>query len=863
MLMLRLSLYAARPYHVQLRLHRAWYDSQSRLQLSRAFANSGLRLKKKSAKDESEKDEPEQPKVRWYQQMLPWSTKRQRVDPNNLDPEAGEQAAEFKAQIDQMDEELRIMEEGEPGKTLIEPLLANLSEEDQKKVREAIRQDEIETTRRAEEMEDLKRQLAKFAPKKRDLEIQWQLPPEHTAYLRNLNANILQAANNLTDQTLRKKLWQSYTRCKAFLPPFTHLIPDKSWHVLWASQQSATTDDPLWAPHVAEISEDMMEAGKKLDVYQRILYIEALSHVDRQNHAIAQWKELKNDIGDDKRASEEYELLGVRLFASHGEPEMAERIALNFLGDGKPEESRILIPILGAWARRADDIGVKHAWALYLRFRAQVGSNITMDDYDNISMIFFSIKRTDLALAVFKDMMLTGQQSDQESTELYNRSLGLIGKTQSRAASVEDLNEISMTGLTVLPRRFQNKFFYGSWLRKLISMGAVDAAASVIELMYERGVKPDPKHLNGIIGAWLRSGNDQDRDAAEKMAWAMVYERLDFVRKRHDSQNSDNSDLVTSVGVRVPPHLRRTICPATIETFSLLLQHYGRRAQDNNIKLIQDCLYQAEIPPNTYFTNHLLYIDLRRGQHQSAWLKYQQLFRKIPPDLETYAALWDCEKAHLDSLLIHARDKFPSAREIMSHMMNWFSQLSTKPKDRKLVQEEFSKDLYDQIIRCMCLSADQEGVIVALYAMKESFGFYPDKDTARLVSMHVGRMGIGEKEARQAGRSRRKRNPQRQQNAIKIAQAFQIVSEQRERVLAEHGIGALERCDDFIQKEEGLLILAEFLRTVLRRTSIDEDLVEGNLEKAAWEMGVGGVSLEDPLTTGLYDRYSKSKASLA
>lgn len=857
--MLRLSSHVARPHHVQLRLRHGWHNNQAQSRLCRAFATSGLRLKAKSAKSNKNPDisadESEGPRIRWYQQMLPWSSNRRRVDPNNLDPEASDEAERLKAQVDELDEELRIMEEGEEGKTLIEPLLANLSEEDQKKVREAIRQDEIETARRAEETEALKRQLAKYTPQKRDLEIQWQLPPEQNAYLRNLNANILQAAGNLTDEILRKKLWLSYARCKAFLPPFLQMIPNKSWHVLWVSQQSAaSTDDLHWAPHVVELSEDMMEAGKVLNVYQRILYIEALNQADRQDHAIAQWEGLKDDVGDDKRAAEEHELLGVRLFASHGDTEKAERIALNFLGDGKPEESRILIPILGAWAQRADEIGIKHAWALYLRFRAQVGSGITMNDYDSITTSFFNAKRTDLALAVFKDMMLTGQDSDQESTELYRKSLALIGKTQSRAISVEDLNKISMTGLTVLPRKFQNKFFYGSWLKKLIGMGALDAAASVIELMYERGVKPDPKHLNGIIGAWLRVGNDQDRDAAEKMAWAMIYERLDFVKERGKGQHSESSAPITSTGIPVPPHLRRTISPANIETFSLLLQHYGRRAQDENVRLIQEYLERAEIRPNTYFINHLLYIDLRRGQHQAAWLKYQQLFRKTVPDLETFAALWDCEKAHLDSLLIHHKDLFPGPRDIMSRMMNWFAQLSMKPKEREIVQEDFSKGLYDQIVRCMCLAMDQEGVIVALYAMKESFGLYPDKDTARLVSMYVGRMGIGEKEARQAGRSRRNRNPQRQQNAIKIAQAFQIISEQRVQVLAEHGIGDLERCDDFIQKEEGLFILAEFLRTALRRTSFDEDLVDGNIEKAAWDMGVSGIRMEDPLTTGLYDK---------
>ena len=830
-----LSLRILRPYYVQLRFSHAWYVPQPHPLLRRAFTTS------RSLFEDSKFDEP---KIRWYEQLLPWSSKRRQVDPSNQDAQENDEVKWLKRQISQLEDELQELEEGTEGKTLIEPLIATLSPDSQQRVRAAIRQEELEEKRKDLEVAEVKHRLAELVPKKNELEIHWRLPRAQSIYLRTLNTNIQKAAGNLEDRDLRKRLWKSYARCKAILPPFLHLIPEKSWTVLWTSQHTMSTDHPEWASRLITLSEDMLSAGKALDFYQRILYIEGLRHEGRHDEAINQWENLKADLGKDPQAIEEYELLGVRMFASNGDPERAEKIALNYLRPEKSEESRILIPILSAWAQRGDAIGIRHAWALYLRFKTQVGDKMMMEDYDNITMSLLSSGRADLALAVFKDLMLTGQQTGQGSVELYRKAAGLIGKSQSSAITPEDLNKISLTGLIALPRLFQNKFFYASWLKKLLGMGDVDAAATVIELMYERGVRPDSKHLNGLIGAWLRTGSDRNREKAEGMAWAMIHERLDFVKKRGHRDALNGQTMPSVKGITVPPHLERTVSPANIETFSLLLQLYGRRSQDDNVQLMQDCLAMAEIPPNSYFINHLLYVDLRKGQHQSAWERYEQMFRKTQPDLETFACLWDCEKAHLDSLLIGANGRFPRPRTLMWHMMNWYSSL--KPGQRKLVREDFSKELHNQIIRCFGQVAELEGLIVALYALKESFGMYPDRETVRNVYLQVIRMGIGEVEKVRAGRVR-KRNPQRRDNAARMAQAFAILTERREKHLEEAGLDDVQRFDADIQKEEGLFTLAEFLRAILRRTSVDEGAVEANLEKAAWDMGVGGVRMEDPL----------------
>ena len=837
--MLRSPLREARHYHRLLKSTKSSYARQPQPQPSRAFTASRLLL------DDSTSDEP---KVRWYEQLHPGSSKRQRVDPNNLDVDLNNEAKRLKRQISQLEDELKEMEDP-PGGTLIEPLIASLSPKHQQRARDAIRKEELEAKRKGEELAKVKRKLAESIPKKDELEILCKLPREKSHYLQTLNRNIQNAASRLKDPYFRRRVRKAYARCKAILPPFLRLIPEKAWTVLWETHRPITTDDRRWARRLVTLSKDMLSVGRKLNFYQLILYIEGLQLDGRQAEAIRRWRQLEGYIGEDQQANAEYELLGVRIFASNGDPERAEKIALEFLRPERSEDSRVLIPILNLWAQRGDVIGRKHAWALYLRFKAQVGDSMTLKDYDNIIMGFLNAEKTDLALAVFKDMMLTKEQIAQESLALYAKAASLNGKSQPSAITPADLNKISLTGLIPLPRMYQNKFFYAKLLKRLLGMGQIDSAVSVIQLMHERGIRPDAKHLNGIVGACLRIGTRTAREKAEKMAWTMIYKRLDFVerRKLRDPSStltmSGTSDIPSIEDVTVIP-LPASIMPeGTIETFALLLQHYARKSQYDKVEEMQKCLAMAEISPNSYFINHLLYADLRKGQHLSAWERYERMFQETRPDLETFACLWDCERARLARPLLKAKDTFPEPRVLLSHMMTWHSGL--KAVEHVMVQEDFRREIYFRIIYCFALSSDLEGIIVALYSMKEKFRMYPDNATVQMVRRSVGCMANGQ-DQREIGRVR-KGDRQRKLRAARMRQIFASMTKQRTIYLTEAGLDLLQLYDPLIQREERLFKLAEFLRAILRSSTADEATVEAGIQRAAAVSGVAGLSMEDPV----------------
>ena len=838
-----------------------WRLWPRRLSLHRAFAACPARFKREpttkgpTKKGLSNEDwiSKKGSTIQHWVKEFPWSTSPQKADPEYpfLDEKEAADVRRMKAEIRQLDGELQEMDKRLESGSYLEPIVQQLPPEAREETRlqiigraREIAKNEAQRTRELQEL------LSK-------VEIKLDLAPNKSKYLQNLNADLKEALSKGDERQTRMELWQSYARCKAFLPPFLDRIPDQAWDTLLKiSMRAQLNDDPHWASHRITLCEDMIATGRIVDSSQTLLYIEALNHAGNGKKAVVRWQDLRSLVKNNKTSSAHYELIGVDLFTSQGNPQKAEQIAFEYLAKEPPEESRILIPILATWLERGDEIGWRHGWALYLRMKAQLGSDITMNDYDNVMMTFLNGGKTDLALAVFKDMMLTGHETGQESLQLYRKAVGLMEKTQSKQITAKDFNTVALTSLTYVPRQYQNHFFYGSWLRKLISMGETDAAAQVIELMYERGVKPNSKHMNGIIGAWLRSAIQEDNDKAEKMAWGMVHERLDFVKKR---EQSDSSKPLARSPDWVPFYnpVSRGPALATIETFCLLLNYYVHRRSDQNVETVQRAIDAAQIPPNNFYMNDLLFHEALHGNLSVVWTKYLEDFAHIPPSLQTFMCLWDCEKKHLERVILKQPDEYPGPRLIMRETIGWFLAPTRTVWEQNLAREDFGKEMYYLIIRCMCLAKDFEGVIIALYALRDTFGFYPDADTARMVTLDVARMNIGLTEEESAvWRPRRHRlsrkNPLLRANVSKVDSLFKMLwKERKQLLLTELGMQESEITEE-IQRKEGLYVMAEFLRNLLIRITPDlgkdeSAAVDENLKKAAMSMGVGGICLDDPL----------------
>ncbi|KAL8850712.1 MAG: hypothetical protein Q9221_004360 [Calogaya cf. arnoldii] len=795
------------------------------------------------------------PKITWYQQLYPGSRDKIKLDDGQEDADLAQAEQAIRQRIAQLEEELGELGGGgsstsAESKSLIEPLLEQLSDEDRRKVRLALQQTQLSDEENAQveaESEALtNRALGRLGAglgasilqqiDLDELDMVMELAPQQKAHLRRFNSCLKNAVGDTSDTKKRKDLWISYERCKRLLPSFVETVPDKCWDIIWRSQFATPSEGRDRAPHLSILAQDIMQSGKELSEEQRETIIDTYISEGRVKEAQHEWAQ---QVVDEGHATKSYASQGVRIYLLQGDIEKAQNIAGKCFDASDPSTARYSIPIIEAWAQSRDDDAMQKAWHLYLDLRQKLGSSIEINDFDRVALCFITAGKTDVALAVFKDMMLTGRELPKNRNQLYKTSLALLGTLQLASASPSELTRISLSALTTLPREFQNKFFYGSWMKKLIGMGEIQAAISVVELMYERGVTPDAKHVNGIIGAWFRSGQPSQKEKAEQLGWAMIQRRLKVVQNRG---NARLRQPTSEPRLRIPPHIQRVVPPATIETFSLLLLYYERRSRSEAVDMLKKHLDLAEIPPNPYFMNHMLYAELRRGEPRVAWQLYQAMKVAVKPDLETFACLWDCEKAHLDKLSTEPVDGFPEPRKVFRDFLIWYTGLSTR--DRAAVREDFSEDLYNQIVRCMCLAKDLEGTLVTLYSLKATFGFFPNDETLRMIPMLVARKGLGQPQmTRKRRRSRLSDVPGFKVKLANVSKVLDLVVEQRMETLKRQGI-KLENYSTERQNEEQIHMLAAFLRVIIRRYAEDEQRSNEGIKTAAEEMGAVGIELD-------------------
>ncbi|MCJ1310964.1 hypothetical protein MMC25_004633 [Agyrium rufum] len=678
------------------------------------------------------------------------------------------------------------------------------------------------------------------------------LPEDLKPLLLQLNKNLVAAMQAPQDDAVMLQLWKWYIRCKADLPPFASLVPDEAWDILWQSQIRLKMDDKTRAARLRTLLDDMVKGRRSLDSSQRVSYIQYLLEEDRAEEALLRWQNEERELralGDGQ--AQRFEDLGVRIHAKAGRLQEAEELALGLMKSELDKTSKSLVPVILAWIERGDEDALKTSWALYIRFRDYIGPNVTMEDYDQIAMAFYRAGRIDVGLAVFKDMMLTGQNSKSDSKESFQKVLGTYGSLQSIASDPSAVSHISLTAMTGLPKKFQNRFFYASWMKKLISMGEVDAAISVIELMYHRGLKPDPKHMNGIIAAWLRSGTTKQKERALQIGWGMIQQRLSLVAKRYQnprkilrpvtSGTALESESVTRA-VPIPAHLQRALPQASIETFSILLQYYERRNMLGYAQELKQNLEFCEIAPNSYFMNHLLYAELRRGNHPAVWELYQQTSRNVRPDLETFACLWDCQKAHLGKVAHKDHSQFPSPRLLFHNMFVSLAKQSGRERDATL--ESMNEQLYQQIVRCFCLNNDLAGTAVSLYALRDLFGMYPDQATIRMITIQVARLSEG---TSAQPRRRRIRFQNAQPNLDKINQALELIAQKRGEELAGRGID-VKGLEEKEQNEGRLYLISQLLELVMDQAGPSGATVQQVVKTAAREMGVEGINMDDHMS---------------
>lgn len=771
--------------------------------------------------------------IRWFEQDVETGNTR-RVERNPEEMEADE----LRQKIAALEKELNEYHDEESD----EDLLAALEPEDRAKVEVALRerkQTELQTTS--------------------GLNVSLEMPPLTVPLLKKFNAALREAALHPTMITRRKDLWRWYGRARYSIPALPSMIPDKAWRVLWDTQSIDLPTNPDRLTHMELLLLDMSSVNMEIMPNQDCVYIETLLALNKTHQALAHWQEVYESSS---AVSEPLLALGVKLFSENRHLDKADEILIHLFKTFPNHDPRIILPLLSANLSAGNE---QLAFGYYVFLNQKLGEAMTMDDYDFIYLNFLEHSKKELALAVFRDMMLRGpnkQLSERfldanQRNELYNAFQKRMETTElSKDIDAHFVNRVSLYTLSALPAEWQNKFFYGSWLKKLIGMNQIEAATKVVELMYERGVEPDAKHMNGIVDGFFRSKSRELHEKGEQMAWSMIQQRLDFQYRlrraaRGEEPLPEKCTDITDEGVKIPAHMTRPVPRATIETFNVLALHYTERKRWAYIHLLDRMRRPAKFSQDSTFFNHMLHMWHLTKDEMHMWgyfLKKAQYTDSL--DLETYHILWKGQLENINPVVSKAKKGYPPPRQLFALMISWIDKFDAKKIEK--IAQGFTDEMYFKIISSFSANKDLAGCLVALHGIAKIFGKFPDPDIARVVL--TGACNFPETQPVMVrGRRGRQQLPSSELRLRNMTKVMGALANQRAEEALKQGIVVTEM-DNEARKQESLNLLSQFIRMVLVRVSDrDVDAVEAGIVEAAEAMGLKDISTGDKDASNVVD----------
>jgi hypothetical protein len=525
----------------------------------------------------------------------------------------------------------------------------------------------------------------------------------------NLNKYLAAAVKRLEGDSLDwnvvMRVWKHYSAARKILSTNWQAVPPEVWTLLWEIFTPEVNGVNNRMPHIYTLTTDMQAAGVELDSRQRLLALEAMFVSGYEQQAIDNWKRMISSVGADPETRGDYWAIGLRMASLAGDIVRAERAA-DVLFETVPDaDPRLLLPLIKAYA--ANGAAVDKAWSAYCRLREALGSGMKIEDYDEVIAGFLESSRTEYALHAFVDMMFSGT--------------------------------VDMSDKTRLPNKVANQFFLGKWLKRLIGAGDLDGAFQVLKYMESQHVLAAAIQVNGLIGAWMRSGTAENQQKAEDLAWAMIRSRMVYVdlRKRQKlaqwpvvlELQSEDSAFARSEMDRpdTPQSSLRLVPRATLESFSLLAENYRQRGMHGKLQKLWAAAKRAEIPNATFLLNQLLHSYSAQGKGQDARKLYNAVVKEqgVSPDGATFL---ECFRAIRSTIAGSQPDVIEVCRQTFGDMAvtRW-----------RLDQRQLAEWLAKMILHTFRGVGDNVGLIVAVRAMRKLFDFQPSESLLAEMSLAI------------------------------------------------------------------------------------------------------------------------------
>lgn len=492
-------------------------------------------------------------------------------------------------------------------------------------------------------------------------------------------------------------------------------VDEGIWRALWTIFSHEGPSNPTRMRRIRRLSNAMRMAGAPLSDKQELLAIEAAFEGQAFDVALDSWKRQVTQLGDEEtRTTMAYWALGVRMWSAVGDIERAERACKTLFEKSTPSipaDSRVLLHLIQAYCAKAET--AEKGFSLYRRMRdfaKQLEKPFEIQDYDDVISIFLHSGHTDYAMFAFTDMMFAGA--------------------------------VTLRGKAHLPNHVRNQFFFGKWLKRLIGANDLDGAYNVLVFMQKNGVMAASIQVNGLIGAWLRTGLDADRAKAYSLARAMIRSRQTFVdcRKRQallewplrlwqigpNKQRSAKQTRRRGSGVDVDMDYG-LVPKATVETFVILAAEYRQRALFIRLEELFVAYKQCEMPGDAMMMNELIAaaVAQRKGNQARELYKLMVHENDVLPTPDTFAILFSSLPVNVAGVpLVNERQKAEStheARAIFADMISSSWVYCEKPARGRA--KRLSENQAKLILHSFRKADDWAGVCGALMGLRDVMGY--------------------------------------------------------------------------------------------------------------------------------------------
>jgi hypothetical protein len=485
-------------------------------------------------------------------------------------------------------------------------------------------------------------------------------------------------------------VYKGYHATRMTLARSWNSVPLEVWDFLWTVFSADESVNIHRLSHISMLARDMAEAQVTLSPTQQLLTIEAMFVDGWESKAMESWKRCVSTLGESSSESfQDFWELGVRMHCNVADMEQAQRAANKILDKGM--DARILMPLIRVWSAQGTEDSQKKAWDTYRQMRELLGHTMKLKDYDQVISYFLTSGQTESALYAFVDMMSNGE----------------IDLTKQRQ--------------NYMPSAVANKFFVGKWLKRLIGASDLTGAHNVVEFMRTKGVEASSIHINGLIGAWNRSGSTKDLENAESVAWEMIENRIAFVQSRKEAKKSKHFRK----GATAP------LPRATLETFCILAERYRIHGMQRQIELLWESFREAEISADAFMMNQLLESHIQAGDYTAALDLYHTLVKGkgVTPDPYTFSALWKTLAISRQYSLAPGQfeTEVPAARRLFAETVSFRAIFMPDGMDGQLARK---------ILHSFRRLDDPAGLLVALTCLKDAFKFLPPE--ALVLELIVG-----------------------------------------------------------------------------------------------------------------------------